>query len=103
MQAATSVLVDRPTVSHLILAHRNTAEVARGPLLSGVANALNDTACEIQKAIVATPAADWPEFGAKACLLVNALTTDPTTGWLDAIRKSLHADVQRLATVDVDC
>ncbi|MCP3412720.1 hypothetical protein NLM16_01245 [Bradyrhizobium brasilense] len=97
MQPAIAILSDRPTVSQLVLAHRNTTEMARGPLPSGVANALDDTACEIQKAIVATPAADWREFAAKACLLVDELTTDPTTGWLDAIRESLRSDVEHLA------
>lgn len=67
---------------HLIVSHRSTADV--------------EAAASIQKEIVDTPAANWAEFGAKACLLINELTTDPTMGWLDAIRESLRADVDRL-------
>ncbi|MCP3400231.1 hypothetical protein [Bradyrhizobium sp. CCGB20] len=69
-------------LSHLIMSHRTAADL--------------EAAANIQKEIVSTPAASWSEFGAKACLLVNELTTDPTTGWLDAIRERLRADVERL-------
>ena len=80
MSTTTSTAGER--VSHLIMSHRNTADL--------------EAAAGIQKQIVGTPAANWIEFGAKACLLINELTTDPTTGWLDAIRESFRADVERL-------
>jgi hypothetical protein len=43
-----------------------------------------------------TPAADWSEFGAKVRLLFDELTIDLTEGWLDAIRESVSADIERL-------
>ncbi|UGX98332.1 hypothetical protein G6321_00025725 [Bradyrhizobium barranii subsp. barranii] len=102
MQPATSITATestRPTVSQLNFAHRKITDLARGPLSARAADDLLDTAARIQKEIVATPSASWSEFGAKACLLINELTTDPTAGWLDAIRESLRADVDRLAAI----
>ncbi|MBB4259705.1 MULTISPECIES: hypothetical protein [unclassified Bradyrhizobium] len=80
----TATLTAGERLSHLIMSHRTAADL--------------DAAAGIQKEIVDAPAANWAEFGAKACLLINELTTDPTTGWLDAIRESLRADVERLGT-----
>jgi hypothetical protein len=60
---------------------------------------LLEAAATLQKEVVVTPAGTWSEFGAKACLLINELTTDPTTGWLNAIRESLRADVERLVAI----
>ncbi|AJA63271.1 MULTISPECIES: hypothetical protein [Bradyrhizobium] len=84
------------TISRLVSTHRDITELARAPM---PLDALLDVASGIQREVVGTPSADWAEFGAKACLLINELTTDPTTGWLDAIRESLRADVDRLAAI----
>ncbi|MCS3929241.1 hypothetical protein M2175_004272 [Bradyrhizobium elkanii] len=84
------------TISRLVSTHRDITDLARAPMpLDG----LLEAAATIQEEVVVTPAGSWAEFGAKACLLINELTTDPTTGWLEAIRESLRADVDRLAAV----
>jgi len=84
------------TVLQLLYTHRSITDLARRQISSPASDGLRDAAAGIQKEIISTPSASWAEFGAKACLLINELTTDPTTGWLDAIRESLRADAQRL-------
>jgi hypothetical protein len=88
--------IRRPSVSQLVFTHTKITDLARGPLSSRAVDDLLGTEYGMQKEIVATPAADWSEFGAKVRLLFDELTTDPTTGWLDAIRESVRADIERL-------
>jgi hypothetical protein len=99
MQHPTAILAtesDRPTLSQLLYTHRRLTDLARGPLSARAVDDLRGTAYGIQKEVVNTPAANWAEFGAKVRLLFDELTTDPTEGWLDAIRESVRADIARL-------
>jgi hypothetical protein len=99
MRQATSILTtesDRPSISQLAFTHEKVRNLARGPLLASTVDDLLGTAAGIQKEIVDTPAADWSEFGAKVRLLFDELTTDPSEGWLDAIRESVRAGIARL-------
>ncbi|MET4721212.1 hypothetical protein ABIF63_005318 [Bradyrhizobium japonicum] len=70
--AITAAESKRPTtLSQFFYTHRRVTDLARGPLPSRVVDDLLGTAAGIQKEILATPAANWSEFGAKACLLIN--------------------------------
>jgi cytochrome P450 len=85
-----------PTVSQLLYTHRRLTDLARGPLSDSVADEIHETANTVVCEIAGTPSASWHEFAAKVSLLLEELTTDPTEGWLDAIRESVRADVERL-------
>lgn len=97
-QSATPVsdAEPRPSLGHLLQAHRNITDLVSGALSGGVVDSLRDAANEMLYDIASVRATSWEEFGRKVQLLVDETVEGACDGWLTAVREGVYWDLKRL-------